>query len=108
MADEKSRDTNQQQGQGNEKAQGATATAGGQGQQGTRAKVSKDRARVSKDRVANRTLNLPDRAAASRALDSVNRARARVARVVKTSRVAASGIKVPGRVDKAANRESDF
>ena len=33
MADEKSRDINQQQDQGNEKAKGAAATAGAQGQQ---------------------------------------------------------------------------
>ena len=33
MADEKSRDTNQQRDQGNEKAKGAAATAGAQGQQ---------------------------------------------------------------------------
>ena len=54
MADEKSRDMNQQQDQGNEKAKGAAALgrrsgSTGQGQQG---------------RIAHRTLNRPDRVAA--------------------------------------------
>ena len=69
-----------------------------------------NRDRVNKDRIGNRAVNRPGRAAASRALASANRARARVARVVKTSRavktskVVASRVKVPGRVNKATKR----
>jgi len=68
-----------------------------------------NRARVAKrvrvvHRAVSRILNHPDKAAASKALGNGNRARARVARVVKTSKVVASRVKVPSRVEKAAKR----
>jgi hypothetical protein len=58
-------------------------------------RVNRDRARVSKATVAIKKLNRPDRAAVSRALDSVNLARARA----KTRRVAAA-TRAPGKVAK--------